>query len=154
MSDGPADNAAPFQWPLRPWLLAGLLGAAGLLIHLLTHENEDVPWQVAAAAFVFFGSLGAAFTLERGRWKEPALFALVVGLVMAGLAWRAVRAGYRVVEVPITFIEREYGDSKMSRDIVVEALWRITAWGLGSRLERFRGGRAAGRAGAARSERH
>lgn len=70
------------------------------------------------------------------------------------LAWRAVRAGYRVVEVPITFIEREYGDSKMSRDIVVEALWRITAWGLGSRLERFRGGRAAGRAGAARSERH
>jgi hypothetical protein len=93
MSDGPADNAAPFQWPLRPWLLAGLLGAAGLLIHLLTHENEDVPWQVAAAAFVFFGSLGAAFTLERGRWKEPALFALVVGLVMAGLAWRAVRYG-------------------------------------------------------------
>ena len=93
MSDGPADNAAPFQWPLRPWLLAGLLGAAGLLIHLLTHENEDVPWQVAAAAFVFFGSLGAAFTLERGQWKEPALFALVVGLVMAGLAWRAVRYG-------------------------------------------------------------
>lgn len=93
MSDGPADNAAPFQWPLRPWLLAGLLGAAGLLIHLLTHENEDVPWQVAAAAFVFFGSLGAAFTLERGRWKESALFALVVGLVMAGLAWRAVRYG-------------------------------------------------------------
>ena len=84
MSDGPADNAAPFQWPLRPWLLAGLLGAAGLLIHLLTHENEDVPWQVAAAAFVFFGSLGAAFTLERGRWKESALFARPASIARCG----------------------------------------------------------------------
>jgi hypothetical protein len=96
MSDEVTDNdaqlAAP-EWPLRPWLLAGLLGFAGLLIHLLTHENDDVPWQVAGAAFVFFGSLAAAFTVERERWKEPALFALVVGLVMAGLAWRAVRYG-------------------------------------------------------------
>ena len=37
--------------------------------------------------------------------------------------------GLRVVEVPITFVEREIGDSKMSRDIVVEALWRVTVWG-------------------------
>ncbi|RKN44756.1 polyprenol monophosphomannose synthase [Streptomyces hoynatensis] len=56
------------------------------------------------------------------------------------LAHRAVRAGHRVAEVPITFVEREYGDSKMSRDIVVEALWRVTAWGLAARF-----GRAAGR---------
>ena len=47
------------------------------------------------------------------------------------LARRAVKAGYHVVEVPITFVERELGDSKMSRDIVVEALWRVTAWGVG-----------------------
>ncbi|MCX2970048.1 polyprenol monophosphomannose synthase [Streptomyces sp. TRM70308] len=51
------------------------------------------------------------------------------------LAHRAVRAGYHVVEVPITFIDRELGDSKMSRDIVVEALWRVTAWGVRSRFE-------------------
>ncbi len=92
MVDERTETAGP-DWPLRPWLLAGLLGFAGLLIHLFTHESDDVPWQVAAAAFVFFGSLGAAFTLERGRWKEPAAFALVIGLVMAGLAWRAVRYG-------------------------------------------------------------
>ncbi|WP_228975175.1 polyprenol monophosphomannose synthase [Streptomyces sp. DH12] len=50
------------------------------------------------------------------------------------LAWRTVKAGFRVVEVPITFVERERGDSKMSRSIVVEALWRVTAWGVGHRL--------------------
>lgn len=55
------------------------------------------------------------------------------------LAWRAVKAGYHVVEVPITFVDREYGDSKMSRDILVEALWRVTAWGVGSRVNRITG---------------
>ncbi|MFB7994851.1 polyprenol monophosphomannose synthase [Streptomyces sp. NPDC056002] len=55
------------------------------------------------------------------------------------LARRAVRAGYHVVEVPITFVERELGDSKMSRDIVVEALWRVTAWGVGERMGRVIG---------------
>jgi hypothetical protein len=81
------------EWPLRPWLLAALLGLAGLIIHLVTHEHEDVAWRAAVAAFVFFGALGAAFTIERERWKEPAAFALVIGLVMAGLAWRAVQYG-------------------------------------------------------------
>ena len=52
------------------------------------------------------------------------------------LAWQAWRAGYRVVEVPITFVERELGTSKMSRSIVVEALWRVTLWGVTSRRSR------------------
>jgi dolichol-phosphate mannosyltransferase len=51
------------------------------------------------------------------------------------LAWRAVKAGFHVVEVPITFVERERGDSKMSRNIVAEALLRVTAWGVSSRVE-------------------
>ena len=46
------------------------------------------------------------------------------------LARRAVEAGFNVVEVPITFIERTRGTSKMSNAIVVEALWRVTLWGL------------------------
>jgi hypothetical protein len=91
MTDETAATTAP-EWPLRPWLLAGLLGLAGLLIHLVTGDNDNVPWQVAVAAFLFFGSIAAAFTLEDGRWKEPAIFAVVVGLVMAGLAWRAAPA--------------------------------------------------------------
>ncbi|PWI42197.1 polyprenol monophosphomannose synthase [Streptomyces sp. ICBB 8177] len=56
------------------------------------------------------------------------------------LAWRAVKKGFHVVEVPITFVERERGDSKMSRNIVVEALWRVTTWGVGDRVTRLRGG--------------
>ena len=48
------------------------------------------------------------------------------------LAWQAWRRGHTVVEVPITFVERERGESKMSRAIVVEALWRVTWWGLRS----------------------
>ncbi|MGW8375939.1 polyprenol monophosphomannose synthase [Streptomyces sp. ODS28] len=57
------------------------------------------------------------------------------------LARRAVHAGYRVVEVPITFVERERGDSKMSRDIVAEALWRVTAWGVEGRVKKLLGRR-------------
>lgn len=41
------------------------------------------------------------------------------------LTWRAKRAGFRVVEVPITFVDREAGHSKMSRAIVLEAVWRV-----------------------------
>ncbi|MER5443105.1 polyprenol monophosphomannose synthase [Streptomyces sp. NPDC002790] len=55
------------------------------------------------------------------------------------LARRAVRQGYHVVEVPITFVERERGDSKMSKDIVVEALWRVTTWGVGARVDKVLG---------------
>jgi dolichol-phosphate mannosyltransferase len=54
------------------------------------------------------------------------------------LAWRAVKAGYRVREVPITFIEREHGDSKMSQKIVLEALAMTTAWGLAHRGRQLR----------------
>jgi dolichol-phosphate mannosyltransferase len=55
------------------------------------------------------------------------------------LAWRVVQAGLRVDEVPITFVEREVGASKMSRAIVVEALVRVTQWGLEDRWRRLRG---------------
>ena len=54
------------------------------------------------------------------------------------LAWQAWRAGFRVVEVPITFVERERGESKMSRSIVIEALWRVTVWGLATKRSRHR----------------
>jgi dolichol-phosphate mannosyltransferase len=56
-------------------------------------------------------------------------------------AWRAVRAGARVAEVPITFTEREFGRSKMSGSIVGEALVRVTAWGLRDRLADWLPGR-------------
>ena len=57
------------------------------------------------------------------------------------LARRAVSQGLRVVEVPIEFVEREHGVSKMSGGIVREALWRVTVWGLARPLRGHRGAR-------------
>ena len=54
------------------------------------------------------------------------------------MAWRVVRSGLRVIEVPITFVEREFGESKMSQAIVKEALWRVTQWGLAKRVADFK----------------
>ncbi|MEP6759967.1 MAG: polyprenol monophosphomannose synthase [Sporichthyaceae bacterium] len=55
------------------------------------------------------------------------------------LAWRAVRRGFMVTEVPIGFVERELGTSKMSGSIVREALWRVTIWGIAHRFGQLRG---------------
>ena len=58
-------------------------------------------------------------------------------------AWRAVRSGARVREVPITFTERVFGRSKMSGSIVREALVRVTVWGLQDRLADWLPGRVS-----------
>jgi dolichol-phosphate mannosyltransferase len=55
------------------------------------------------------------------------------------MAWRAVQAGFRVREVPITFTERERGRSKMSGAIVAEAFWRVMCWGTSRVLRRSHG---------------
>ena len=72
-------------------------------------------------------------TLERLPLEEIASLGYVF---QADLAFRAVRAGLRVVEVPIEFVERERGDSKMSRRIASESFRRITRWGLAERADR------------------
>src|SRR5438874_2806117 len=41
--------------------------------------------------------------------------------------YRALRAGFRVVELPIHFVDREEGGSKMSKGIVAEAVWKVPA---------------------------
>ncbi len=96
MSDTPHTEPAD-DWTARPWILAGLLGAAGLAIHFTSGDNgpPDIrtPWRSALTALAFFGSLALAFTLDRDRWKEPLAFAALAGLVMAGLAWNAVAGG-------------------------------------------------------------
>jgi dolichol-phosphate mannosyltransferase len=61
------------------------------------------------------------------------------------LAFKTWRDGFRVVEVPITFTEREVGRSKMSRSIVTEAVWRVALWGLTSRSRSARAKALAGR---------
>jgi dolichol-phosphate mannosyltransferase len=54
------------------------------------------------------------------------------------LAWRTIKAGFRVVEEPITFADRARGESKMSGSIVREALWRVSEWGLTHRARQLR----------------
>ena len=51
------------------------------------------------------------------------------------LAWRAERLGCTIVEVPITFVEREEGVSKMSNDVTIEAATSVARWGLTARAE-------------------
>jgi dolichol-phosphate mannosyltransferase len=58
------------------------------------------------------------------------------------LTLRTVRAGLRVTEVPITFVERTHGASKMSRAVIREAFQRVTQWGLEYRLGRLTGRRS------------
>lgn len=50
------------------------------------------------------------------------------------MALRAVQAGFRVREVPITFTEREHGASKMDSDVMVEAFLNVARWGARRRL--------------------
>ncbi|GAA1955872.1 polyprenol monophosphomannose synthase [Agromyces allii] len=52
------------------------------------------------------------------------------------MLWHARQAGLVVVEVPITFVERVHGRSKMSPMIVVEAMLKVTAWGIAGLFRR------------------
>jgi dolichol-phosphate mannosyltransferase len=53
------------------------------------------------------------------------------------LTVRVAQAGLKIVEIPITFVEREHGASKMSSSIMLEAFWRVAQWGTARRLRRF-----------------
>ena len=60
----------------------------------------------------------------------------------ADLAFRTLAVGLRVVEVPIEFVERTRGDSKMTPEVATESLRLITRWGLRERRRRWRRGAA------------
>ncbi len=82
----------------RKWL--------GLEIHDLTGGFKCFRRDVLMAIDLdSIGALGYAFQVE--------------------MTYRAIRAGFRVVEVPIHFNDRRVGESKMSRAIVFEAAWRV-----------------------------
>jgi dolichol-phosphate mannosyltransferase len=73
-------------------------------------------------------------------WRREALQSVDLGTVAStgycfqvDLTRRAVRGGLRVREMPIRFVERTAGESKMSRSVVREALWRVTVWGVRDR---------------------
>ncbi|MCL1898781.1 MAG: dolichol-phosphate mannosyltransferase, partial [Micrococcales bacterium] len=49
---------------------------------------------------------------------------------------RARRYGASIIELPICFVERQHGSSKMSGSIVAEAIWLVTKWGVTKRWNR------------------
>jgi dolichol-phosphate mannosyltransferase len=53
------------------------------------------------------------------------------------LTIRVAQAGLEIVEVPITFVEREHGASKMSNSIILEAFWRVAQWGTARRFRQL-----------------
>ena len=78
-------------------------------------------------------------------YRRAVLEALPVGAMESNgycfqveMAHRAWQEGFRVLEVPIAFTERAAGVSKMSRQIVAEALWRVTVWAFGGGRRRTR----------------
>src|SRR6476469_492262 len=81
-------RTADENWPLRPWLTAALLGAAGLVIHFISGDEGPpdikVAWRAALTALFFFGPIAFAFAFDRERWRAPLAFAALAGAVMAG----------------------------------------------------------------------
>ncbi len=83
----------------------------------------------------------AGYRLFRRTTLEAIHLEAIVSLgyvFQAELAYRTLREGLRVVEVPIEFVERERGDSKMSPHVATESLKRITRWGISERTRRVR----------------
>lgn len=78
-------------------------------------------------------------------WRAATLRGIDLGAVEAAgygfqvdLAWRAIKNGYTVAEVPIEFSDRTMGDSKMSSSIVLEAMLLTTQWGITHRFGQAR----------------
>jgi dolichol-phosphate mannosyltransferase len=137
-----------------PRLIAALPGHDLVVGSRWVRGGRIVNWPLSRRALSLGGSLYAR-TLLRLRerdvtggyraFRADALRAVGLGRVdslgycfQIEMLWRAERAGLRVVEVPITFVEREHGVSKMNRGIVTEALWRVTAWGFAHRVNSLR----------------
>lgn len=75
------------DWPLRPWLLAGLGAVAGLLMHFVLDRTPWAAWQGSAASFIAAFAVLTGFTAERVRSSWAIGFALVSAAVIASIFW-------------------------------------------------------------------
>ena len=119
------DGGSVQNWPWRRWALSWTANtyarlALGIGIHDITAGyrayRRDVLQKMDLDAV---DSKGYCFQID--------------------LTWRAISNGFTVVEVPITFTERELGVSKMSGSNIREALVKVAQWGINGRLHRNRG---------------
>jgi dolichol-phosphate mannosyltransferase len=107
------------NWPVR----RELLSRGG---NFYTRALLGIPVRDATSGYRLFRRT----TLEGIELDTIASYGYVF---QVDLVVRALRAGLRVVEVPIEFLEREKGESKMNTRVASESLRRITAWGLSER---------------------
>lgn len=77
---------------------------------------------------------GSALAAIDPRTTRAEGYAFLTELVV-----RLSRRGSRIVEVPILFVDRQYGTSKMSGRIIAESMILVTRWGIGDRWRRLRG---------------
>jgi len=146
-ADGSHDPAAV------PALLAAL-GDADLVIGSRYVPGGRIPgwslrrrWLSAAGnryASVTLGLPVADLTSGFRAFRSALLAEVTAGSVHSGgygfqieMAYRAACAGARIVEVPICFVDRTEGSSKMSASIAVEALVRVTGWALRRRMDQI-----------------
>jgi dolichol-phosphate mannosyltransferase len=123
-------------------LIAAAEGGADLVLGSRYVDGGSIPTWGAIRRFVSFGgsvyarmALGVNVRDLTGGFKcfrRVVLETLDLGAIEAkGYAfqiettYRALRRGFKVVEIPITFVDREEGGSKMNRSIVLEAIWRV-----------------------------
>jgi dolichol-phosphate mannosyltransferase len=125
-----------------PRLIAAVEGGADLALGSRYVPGGSIPnWGVVRRAISSAGNVYARVLLRSGvrdltggfkAFRRRVLEALDLDAIEAkGYAfqvettYRTVRGGFRVVEIPIAFVDREEGTSKMSRAIVFEAAWRV-----------------------------
>lgn len=80
------------DWPLRPWIMAGIGALGGLSIHLLTDGHtgygQQFPiWKQAAVAFTIVATISFLLTVELRRWSWSIAFAVGWGAVIALVGW-------------------------------------------------------------------
>lgn len=131
--EGGADLAVGSRWvpggSVVNWPLQRKVISRGGSFYVRTMLG--LPYRDATAGFKAF----RASTLRRIDFASVQSAGYVF---QVDLLWRTHLAGLRVVEVPITFVERVAGDSKMSGAIVAEAMQRVTVWGLTARARVFK----------------
>ena len=125
-----------------PRLIAAAEGGADLALGSRYARGGSIPnWGLVRRAISLGGNLYAQAVLQSSIrdltggfkcFRRRVLETIDLGAIDSrGYAfqiettYRVLRAGFRVVEVPIAFVDREQGHSKMSRSIVLEAVWKV-----------------------------
>ncbi|MDP9028554.1 MAG: polyprenol monophosphomannose synthase, partial [Actinomycetota bacterium] len=138
-----------------PALLAALDGHDMVVGSRWVRGGEIVNWPLSRRVISIGGSFYARTLLRLSErdvtggfrvFRAEALRTIGLGRIdslgycfQIEVLWRAERAGLRIAEVPITFIERVNGVSKMTGNIAGEAMLRVTVWGLHEFADRVRG---------------